>query len=294
MAFEIRGHTPVGARLGEGPLWLPSRRVFLWLDLLGREVHRFDPVRGDDQVIAGGFDENLAFLVRLSDGFVLLVTATGFFRLNPESGAEIRVPAPLVPSEGTCFNDGKVAPDGSLWLSVSDVEESAPTGSLHRIGASGVQCIDRGFVIANGPAFSPDGREVYFADTVGGRILRYPLDAGGEPGRPSLFAEVPEDAGLPDGMTTDRAGRLYSAHWQGSRISVYDREGEMVEVIELPAANITSCAFGGDDCSLLLVTSAALEESEGPESPHGDVFVLSGGAKGAPEHVFDLGALQDA
>ena len=292
MPFEIHGHAPAGARLGEGPLWLPSRRVFLWLDLLGREVHCFDPERGEDRVIADGFNENLAFPVRLSDGFVLLVTATEFYRLDPVGGATTRVPAPLVPPEGTCFNDGKVAPDGSLWLSVSDVEERVPSGSLHRVGASGVHCVDRGFVIANGPAFSPDGREAYFADTVGGRLLRYPLDARGEPGGPALFAEVPEAEGFPDGMTTDRAGRLYSAHWQGSRISVYDRQGETVEIIDLPAANVTSCAFGGDDGSLLLATTAALEESECPKSPHGDVFVLSGGTKGVPEPAFNLNFLK--
>ena len=55
----------------------------------------------------------------------------------------------------------------------------------------------------------------------------------------------------------------------------------------LPANNVTSCAFGGEDGSLLFVTGAALEDGAGPEAPHGDVFVLSGGAKGRPEPAFD-------
>lgn len=287
MAFEICGRNPAGARLGEGPLWLPDREAFLWLDMSGREVHRCDPSCAEDRVVAGGFEEDLACLVRLKDGCVLLVTATEFHRLDPATGTSTRLPAPLVPEEGTCFNDGKVAPDGSLWLGISDAEEREPIGSLHRIGASGAECVDRGFVIANGPAFSPDGRVAYFADSVGGRILRYGLDAGGRPGGRTLFAEVPEEAGAPDGMTTDRAGRLYCAHWQGGRITVYDAEGSIVEVIALPAINVTSCAFGGEDCSLLFATSAALEDRAGPESPHGDVFVLSGPAEGAPEPAFD-------
>ena len=287
MAFEIRDRNPAGAWLGEGPLWLPGRREFLWLDMPGREVHRFDPRRAEDRVIADGFDEKLACLVRSSDGFVLLVGARGFYRLDPESGSTTRLAAPLVPDDGTEFNDGKVAPDGALWLGVSDAEENEPTGSLHRIGASGVECVDRGFVIANGPAFSPDGSMAYFADSVGGRILRYALDAEGRPGGRTLFAEIPEEAGFPDGMTTDRAGRLYSAHWQGGRITVYEPGGEVAETIALPASNVTSCAFGGEDFSLLFATSAALEDSAGPESPHGDVFVLSGAAKGVPEPEFD-------
>ena len=291
MRFELRHHVPAAARLGEAPLWLPCPGVFLWLDLLGREVHRYDPGRREDRVIAGGFDENLACLARLGDAFVLLVTATGFLRLDPSSGATSRLAAPLRPAAGTCFNDGKVAPDGALWLGISDAEESEATGSLHRIGTAGVECVERGFVIANGPAFSPDGRVAYFADSVGGRILRYALDADGRPSGRTLFARVPQDAGVPDGMTTDREGRLYSAHWQGARISVYERDGRIEEVIALPAANLTSCAFGGEDGALLFATSAALEGAAGPHSPHGDAFVLTGPARGRPEPALAPGLL---
>ena len=292
MAFEISCRFPAAARLGEAPLWLPAEQVFLWLDLLGRTVHRFDPARCEDHTIASGFAENLACLIRLSDGQVLLVTATGFHRLDPGSGATNRIATPLVPQDGTCFNDGKVAPDGALWLGISDADEVEPTGSLHRISASGVECVDQGFVIANGPAFSPDGREAYFADSVGHEILRYSLDREGNPGKAVAFARIPEADGLPDGMTTDLQGRLHSAHWQGGRITVYETNGQIEEVIRLPAANITSCAFGGDDLSLLFATSAALEESDGPESPHGDVFLLSGTATGLLEPEFDADLLR--
>ena len=289
MSFDLRARSPARAQLGEAPLWFPTERVFLWLDLLGREVHRFDPIRGENHVIARGFTENLACLVRLTDGDVLLVSATGFHRLDPSTGATSRLAAPLVPATGTCFNDGKVAPDGSLWLGISDAKEVEPTGSLHRISASGISCVDRGFVIANGPAFSPDGRTAYFADSVGRTILRYELDDNGLPGDRAVFARVPEDAGLPDGMTTDRDGRLYSAHWQGSRITVYDPTGTVVEVIPLPATNITSCTFGGDGFAQLFATSAALEEDPYAGSPHGDVFLLAGSSMGKPEPAFNAG-----
>ena len=287
MPFGIIRHIAAASHLGEAPLWLPTSGVFLWLDLHGRQVHRFDPQGGNDRVIASGFAENLACLVRLNDGFVLLVTATGFLRLDPASGDTTPLPAPLRPPAGTCFNDGKVAPDGSLWLGISDVDEGEPTGSLHRVSTAGVECIDRGFVVANGPAFSPDGRDAYFADTVSGNILHYALDAGGRPVGRTLFASVPADEGMPDGMTTDRDGLLYSAHWQGSCISVRDPGGAAVETIALPTGNVTSCAFGGEDGSLLLATSAARDEDDGPRSPHGDAFVLRGQSGGMPEPEFD-------
>lgn len=286
MPFGIIRHIAAAAHLGEAPLWLPVSGVFLWLDLHGREVHRFDPQSGKDRVIASGYAENLACLARLTGGFVLLVTATQFMRLDPASGVTTPLPAPLRPVAGTCFNDGKVAPDGSLWLGTSDAEEIEPTGSLHRVSAAGVECIDKGFVVSNGPAFSPDGRAAYFADTVGGRILRYTLDAAGGVVERDLFVEVPPDTGMPDGMTTDRDGRLYSAHWQGGCISVRDPGGTTVETIALPAGNVTSCAFGGEDGSLLLATSAARDDN-GPRSPHGDAFVLRGQSMGMSEPEFD-------
>ena len=287
MPFGIIRHIAAAAHLGEAPLWLPTTGVFLWLDLLGREVHRFDPQSGIDRVIARGYAENLACLARLTDGFVLLVTATQFLRLDPASGITTPLPAPLRPVAGTCFNDGKVAPDGAFWIGTSDVGEVDPTGSLHRVSAAGAERVDQGFVVANGPAFSPDGRAAYFADTVGGQIIRYTLDAAGRVVERTRFAEIPPDSGMPDGMTTDRDGRLYSAHWQGSCISVRDPGGTTVETIALPAGNVTSCAFGGEDGSLLLATSAARDEDDGPRSPHGDVFVLHGQSRGMPEPEFD-------
>lgn len=287
MPFGIIRHIAAAAHLGEAPLWLPTSGVFLWLDLLGREVHRFDPQSGIDRVIARGYAENLACLARLTDGFVLLVTATQFLRLDPASGVTTPLPAPLRPAAGTCFNDGKVAPDGALWLGISDAEEVAPAGSLHRVSAAGVECIDRGFVVSNGPAFSPDGRVAYFADTVAGRILRYTLNAAGRVTERTLHAEISPDAGMPDGMTTDRDGRLYTAHWRGGCISVRDPGGATAETIMLPADNVTSCAFGSEDGSLLLATSAARDEDDGPRSPHGNAFVLRGQSRGMPEPEFD-------
>ena len=181
MGFELQARIPVAARLGESPLWLPELARFLWLDLLGRRVHRFDPATGADRVIAAGFAENLACLVRLADGDVLLVSATGMHRLDPATGAVSPLASPVTPAAGTVFNDGKVAPDGSLWLGVSDAEEVEPVGSLYRISRAGVECVLRGVTVANGPAFAPDGRSAWFADSVARTIRRFPLDAAGLP-----------------------------------------------------------------------------------------------------------------
>lgn len=286
MRTELIDQVPIGATLGESPIWLPGSDVFLWLDLLGRKVHRYDPLRRENDVIADGFSENLACLARLPDGHVLLVTATAFVRLDPVGGTSTAIVSPLVPEDGTCFNDGKVAPNGSFWLGTSDVDETEPTGSLHCISGTGVDVVDRGFVISNGPAFVPGGRKAYFADSAGRRILQYELDDAGRPESRSLFAVIPDADGLPDGLTVDSSGQVFSAHWQGGRITVYGPDGVILERIRLPARNITSCTFGGHDLSQLLVTSAAIDTGDGAGDAEGDIFLFETDVAGIPEPIF--------
>ena len=71
----------VGARVGESPLWLPDRKIWLWLDMQRRQVRRHDPATGEDRVIADGFAEDLACMVRWTDSSVLLGSVRGLFRL---------------------------------------------------------------------------------------------------------------------------------------------------------------------------------------------------------------------
>ena len=286
--YEQVDRVPVGAELGESPVWLPEAGEFLWLDLLGRRVHGHDPSRRRDRIVAEGFRENLACLVRLADGCVLLTTATGFLRLDPASGSMQPAALPVIPGKGTCFNDGKVAPDGSFWLGTSDIDEIKPIGVLSRITGKGAEEVDSGFVVSNGPAFSPCGRKAYFSDSVGGRILQYSLDESGKPLERSLFATVAEEDGLPDGLTVDSGGQVFSAHWQGGRVTVYGPDGQIRRRIPVPALNVTSCAFGGRSLMELFVTSAAVDAGGDPGRPDGDAFLFACETRGVSEPAFDM------
>lgn len=275
----------VGAQLGEAPLWLPERGVFLWLDLEGRRVHRYDPATGEDAVLLDGFSENLACLARWSPNSVLLVSAQGFHRLDPGTGAVEFVAPPLTPAEGSCFNDGKVDRYGALWIGASDLREEAPLGSLWRI-CGGVEEIDRGFVVSNGPAFAPDGSAAYFSDSAKGRILRFALDPQGRVMGKGVFATIPRASGLPDGMTVDERGELWVAHWDGARISRFAGNGRLVATIPAPARNVTSIAFGGPDMRCAIVTTAALTPDQGVEPStfwNGDLLALHAPCRGVVE-----------
>lgn len=279
-----------GARVGESPLWLPDRKVWLWLDLQGRCVHRYDAATATDMVIAQNLPEDLACLARWTADAALLVSITGFHRLDLARGTTASIPCPITLPTGTIFNDGKVDRHGALWLGSSDAAEAAPRGRLWRISATTVTEVAAGFTVSNGPAFSPDGRVAYFADTFARRLICFSLDASGTPAAQSVFATPGSDEGYPDGMTTDTSGTLHVGHWDGARISRWTPDGQRLADIPLPARNVTSLAFGGKGMRDMLVTTAMLFPGQ-PEDPalvcNGDILGLATATPGLEEPQLD-------
>ena len=274
----------VGARVGESPLWLPEREVWLWLDLQGREVHCFDPATGEDRVIAGGFAEDLACLARWTPEAALLVSVTGFHRLSLADGTVAPLPCPVDLPAGTVFNDGKVDHHGALWIGSSDRGEAKPLGRLWRIVGGAAVEVARGFVVSNGPAFGEGC--AWFADTFGRCILRFALDGEGQPIGSATFANLPKEMGYPDGMTVDAAGDLWVGHWDGARLTRWSPDGNLRETIPIPARNVTSLAFGGERLRVALVTTAAIFPGQ-PEDEvlpwNGDLLRLGGHGPGREE-----------
>ena len=279
------------ARLGEGPLWVPETGTLWFLDLLGPAIHHFDPRTGAHQAHTLGDSVPLGCLARGPgrDRF-LLARREGVFRLDPHTLEASFWVDPNERALDVACNDGKIGPDGALWLCTDDLAEQEPRGVLWRIAPDGTYAlIDAGFVVGNGPAFSPDGRTMYLADSMGRRILAYDLDPEhGEVRRRRVFATLAPEAGFPDGMTTDAAGHLWVAHWGGSRISRYDPAGAVERTVPLPAPNVTSLAFAGPDLTTLYITTAreGMSEAELARCPEaGGLYALETGIAGRLEPV---------
>ena len=68
---------------------------------------------------------------------------------------------------------------------------------------------------------------------------------------------------MPDGMTIDTDGNLWVAMWGGwSILCCNPYTGEIIDRINIPVSNVTSCTFGGRDMSTLYITTARAELSE--------------------------------
>lgn len=90
-------------------------------------------------------------------------------------------------------------------------------------------------------------------------------------------------------MTVDAEGCLWVAIWGGWEVRRYTPGGQLDTVVELPAAQITSCAFGGPDLSTLFVRSAkdGLSARTAAQQPGaGALFRVEVGVEGLPARQF--------
>ncbi len=254
--------------LGEGPIWDSQNQRLYWVDLAGCRINRFVPATQEHTrwetpseacYVALTDDPGLLFVV-LKDRFALLNLDTG--ELTVEEGSRLN-------SEAIRFNDGGVDRHGRLWIGTMDLEMKRPIGSLYLL-THGVLCEeDQGLTISNGIAWSLDNRTMYLTDSVPRLIYKYEYDpTSGALSNREVHIRVPEDVGLPDGLTIDCEGYLWSVHWSGSRITRYAPDGSVDQVVELPVTYPTSCCFGGEALTTLYITSINQDDEGGELLSH--------------------------
>jgi len=273
-------------RLGEGPLWNPREKLLYWVDIEGECFHRYSPESGEGEIFPLGQEIGcLAF--RESGGLVLGIQAGLAFWDQYTSEIKI-IDNPEAGRVNARFNDGKVDPGGRFWAgTLGDDDESC----LYRLDLDGnIQVMETGIGISNGIGWSPDHETMYYTDSPQRVVYAYDyeLKTGSIKNRRE-FIKVPEEDGFPDGLTVDSEGFIWSAHWDGWRITRYDPEGKAERVVYLPVQRPTSCTFGGPDLDQLFITSAwtGLSETERREQPlAGDLFLVYAEVKGQKEYEF--------
>jgi sugar lactone lactonase YvrE len=267
----------VRAFLGESPVWDPRTSRLRWVDLFDGVRHHHDPLTGEDDVAETG--TSCGFVALASDG---LVYARGSVVVREDGSGSWDV-VDLDPSGALRINDSQVAPGGWLFCGLMGIERDRRegTGRLLRVDADGtVVPVSDGISIANGMGWSPDGRTMYHVDTLGLRVDRLDFDpvTGVASGRRPAFS-TERFGGIPDGLSVDTEGRIWLAHFGTPYVVCTDESGQEIARVELPVANVTSCAFGGEDLSTLFVTTSTRDATEvHPDA--GAVFAVPTSARG--------------
>jgi sugar lactone lactonase YvrE/DNA-binding IclR family transcriptional regulator len=290
---EVRCVLPASAMLGEGPLWCEAEHSLYWLDIVAPALHRFDPSTGGNDTFSMPSMVGAAALRR--GGGLVLGLQSGIVMFDPSTGAVTPYAHHDLDRPETRYNDGKCDARGRLWISTLDTAPKPGSGCLFRLNASGrMDCIDRGFTVPNGMAFSPDNRVMYFADSGQRVIFRFDFDLeSGTARNRRIFIEVPNTDGTPDGMTIDSKGGLWVAHWDGWCVRRYTPDGRIDRTLPLSVPRPTSVAFGGPGLQTLFITTARLRLptrtlAEAPLS--GSLFAIETGFGGLPEPAFREGS----
>lgn len=277
------------ARCGESPLWDGSRLT--WNDMNTARIFRFDPASGENQVVSDGF--TVAGMALNVDGSLVLAGAGLHLWRGPADSVPIVTHHETEPLE---FNDILADPAGRVYGGTYHWGEHGVErpGSLYLIEPDGrIERLDTGFQLANGLGLSPDHTTLYLADSLARRIYSYPVEPGtGRLGERAVFVEVPPTEGMPDGLTVDSGGGVWSAQWYGGRVVRYTPDGLFDRSIGLPVSQVASLGFGGPDLDTLYVTTAAELWPTGVEPPGfdptaplgGGLYRVDPGVRGMAEH----------
>jgi sugar lactone lactonase YvrE len=284
-ATEIAAISAERALLGEGALWDPREEAFYWVDIKGRAIHRYAPATGTTRSLPTA--EPVGFVALRQAGRELVAGfKSGVVFIDFKTGSVTPFASPEPDRPNNRLNDGKAGPDGALWAGTMDDTERSATGWLYRIGPdASIARKDGPYVVTNGPAFSPDGRVLYHTDTTGRTIYAFDHEEG-QLSNKRVFLCFEEGWGHPDGMTTDRDGFLWVAHWGGARVTRFAPDGRVARVIPVPAVQVTNCAFGDTGLDALYITSAAIGRDAKAEPLAGAVFRCEPGVRGLPPNLF--------
>lgn len=267
---------------GEGPVYSASWGGLRLVDLFAGDVLS---LAADGAVTRRHVDSIAAALRPRTGGGAVIALERGFALEDPD-GTLRRLPE--VWADATVrMNDGGTAPDGSFYCGSMAYDQRTGAGSLYRLGADGsVSVAMTGVTISNGLEWSPDGTLAYYNDTPTGRIGVF--DWSAETGLTGLrtFAEIPSDAGFPDGLTVDGDGGVWVALYAGGAVRHYSPAGSLDAVIEVDASRVTACTFGGDDLRQLFITTSREGLDDGDEPLAGSVFTITPGVTGRPALPF--------
>ena len=207
-----------GITCGESPVWVAEEKALYFTDIPGKTMNRFEPDAGNHR--AWDMPEELCcFALRAQGGFVAGMRS-GFAFLDLEAGRVDSIVKPEADKPDNRLNDGRCDRQGRFWAGSMHEPRSKRDGVLYRLSADQVCTAMAGDVmVANGLAWSPDSKTMYWSDSRNSKIFAFDFDPDtGDLDNRRLFFETTQEQGRPDGAAVDAQGFYWSACYMGGRV----------------------------------------------------------------------------
>ena len=263
-------------RLSESPQWSSAEGALYWVDIENGLLHRFEWHTARHECVSLPAPVTMV----IPGPRPLVTSGNSLLCLDWTTRASQRVASlPLDPGRAR-FNDGKLDPQGRLWLGTMAVDEHSPIAGLYRLVGQTLEQVLTEVTVSNGIVWH--GQTMYYADS--GRFCVDAFDYDLERGQPDIASrrtilEFAENVGPPDGMAVDVDGRLWIALVKGRRVSCFAPDtGDELARIEVDAAKVCACCFAGPEMTHLVISTGREDDDDPPHS--GAIFVAEPGCRG--------------
>src|ERR1039458_4806810 len=240
---------PLNCQVGENPLWHPEAQTLFFVDIFAGTVYTYTPSTESHRLfcqtrVTGGFTfQEDGSLLLFQDGVISVLGLDGSLR---------EVATGMCP-QNERFNDVIADPEGRVYAGAM-----GGNGRLRRFDTDGrVTDLFDGVGIPNGMGFTPDLKGMYFTDSEARKIYHFDYDRKtGNLSNRRLFVEISASEGLPDGMTVDAEGYVWTALWFGSCVKRFAPNGNLDRELFFPVTQTSSVTFAGPGLEDMYVTSA--------------------------------------
>ena len=275
--------TPHVCALGESPFWHPHEQMLYWVDISGKQILRANMDTGTLET--WDLPSEPGCIAPAASGGLVMALRHGVFRARAWGGPLQHLATLDYDPTHMRANDGKCDALGRFWVGTIDETRSRRNAALFCIDARGtastgaprVRCMvspaDLPATTANGLAWSPDQRTLYWADTPSHTVWAWDHDQVantlGAQREFVRFKAKPEgwladalDAsngsyrGRPDGAAVDVQGNYWVAMFEGRRVCQLAPDGSLLAEFTVPLQCPTMPCFGGADLKTLYLTSA--------------------------------------
>ncbi len=248
LAYDIRILKSPKLFAGEGLIWDYRHQVLLWVDYAQQILMCYEP---EKQRFTHQALPVAAYSLALCHKEDLLLAGTqGLYLWHPATNKTVAL-ATHYHKQPLAFNDIIADAYGRIYAgTINENEESiVQAGQLYLIqGKQRIEIMDDSIGYSNGIALSPDGQRLFLTDSLARTIYAYRIHAeSGQLYDKQALVTVPKEEGVPDGLTVDSQGRLWSSQWFGAKVVCYDPVmGKTLYMFHLPHPNIASLAFAGN------------------------------------------------